>query len=184
MLKGMHGCFNFSWKFRLYEAWKISRRGGERANGRGREEEITEELSRLLSPTFFITALPFPASLTLPTFGLLSSSSLSMESLPLSSPPSFIFPSFHGLHWVLERRNEHTTAWTRVKRVFSTARADSGRGDNGPRTNPFSSVAGRSSPSLKLSFSLNSTLAWNLTQSWGDCFRLWKKKIYTEIQND
>lgn len=64
VIKGMHECCNSSPRFRLYEAWKISRREGARARarggGRGKEGEITEELSRLLSPTFFIRALPLP----------------------------------------------------------------------------------------------------------------------------
>lgn len=118
--------------------------GSERANGRGREGKIREELSRLLSPTFFITALPLPPNLTLPAFWLVASTHLSMESL--SSHPSFISPFFHGLHQVSEQRNGDTTAWTGIKLVYSTARSDSGRGDNGPRTNPFSSVTGREQP--------------------------------------
>lgn len=143
MLKGMHQCSNSSGKFRLYEAWKISRREGARGSkwARGREGEITEELSRLLSPTFFITALP------LPPFWLFAYTPSLLESLP--SCPSFIFVSFHGLQWVFEQRNRDTTAWMRVKVVYSTAQSDSVRGDKGPRTNPFSSVTGREQPQPK-----------------------------------
>lgn len=80
---------------------------------------------------------------------------------------------------------EYQSRWTRVKLVYSSVQFDSGRGDKGPRTNPFSYVTGREQPQPKSFLLCEYGLAWNLIYGVEEiALYCGREKTWNEISND